>query len=101
MSFPQSDLRKQIPRIISILPGKALSPDAPPPEREQVRQIINQLVTPGPSANTPAAKKKAQLEAFTPAELMVLLHSSEKNAGLKATMEGTSHRCCVDRQGNR
>lgn len=84
-------MRRQLPRIISILPGKALTPDAPPPERDMVRQILTQVVAPTPPANaTPAAKKKAANAGFTPAELMVLLHNCEKESGLKATMDGAS-----------
>jgi symplekin len=89
VTLSQNDMRRQLPRIISILPGKALAPDTPPPERDMVRQILTQVIAPPIAANaTPAVKKKALSQGFTAAELMVLLHNCEKESGLKATMDG-------------
>lgn len=81
----KAEVRKQLPRLISILGGKA-------PERDLVRQIFSQILTTPPQAffadgNGHVARLKAS-EQLSPAELMVLLHHCEKESGLKPTMEG-------------
>lgn len=58
-----------------------------------VRSVFNSVVTVPPqtfgsvTSNLPRVR---QSELLTPAELMVLLHESEKEIGLKAAIEGTS-----------
>ncbi len=56
-----------------------------------VRSVFNSVVTVPPqtfgsvTSNLPRVR---QSELLTPAELMVLLHESEKEIGLKAAIEG-------------
>lgn len=89
-------MRRQLPRIISILPGKPPAPDVPPAERETVRQILTQVIaSPTPANATPVVRKKALEKGFTPVELLVLLHNCEKESGLKATMDGASRRALL------
>jgi len=77
----QSEVKKHLPRIVSLLNGKA-------PERELVRQVIFQLVDSPDSVLPPNTPRMLLGQRFTPAELLVLLHRFEKEAGLKPTMEG-------------
>ena len=83
-SLLQPDILRHLPRIVSILNGQA-EPKA------LVRSVFSSIVTTPPqtfgsvSSNLPRVR---QSELLTPAELMVLLHQSETEIGLKAAMEG-------------
>lgn len=83
-SILQADILRHLPRIVSILNGQA-EPKA------LVRSVFSSVVTTPPqtfgsvSSNLPRVR---QSELLTPAELMVLLHQSETEIGLKAAMEG-------------
>ncbi|CAL1714714.1 unnamed protein product [Somion occarium] len=77
------DILRHLPRIVSILNGK-------PEPKALVRSVFESIVTTPPqsfgsvSSNLPRVR---QSELLTPAELMVLLHKSESEIGLKAAME--------------
>ncbi|EAU90241.2 cleavage/polyadenylation specificity factor [Coprinopsis cinerea okayama7 len=79
----KSDIIKYLPRIVSILNGK-------PEPKNLVRSVFSSIVTTPPqtfgsvTSNLPRVR---QSELLTPAELMVLLHESEKEIGFKAAME--------------
>ena len=82
----KEDIMKHLPVIVSMLNGKA-------EEKNLVRSVFSSIVTTPPqsfgsvSSNLPRVR---QSELLTPAELMVLLHESEKEIGLKAAIEGQS-----------
>jgi symplekin len=77
---------KHLPRIVSLLNGEA-------EQKNLVRSVFSSIVTTPPltfgsvSSNLPRVR---QSELLTPAELMVLLHDSEKEIGLKSAIEGRS-----------
>ncbi|KZT10059.1 uncharacterized protein LAESUDRAFT_673791 [Laetiporus sulphureus 93-53] len=79
----KADILRHLPRIVSILNGK-------PEPRNLVRSVFSSVVTTPPqtfgsvTSNLPRVR---QSELLTPAELMVLLHESEKEIGLKAAIE--------------
>ena len=74
------EVRKHLPRIVSILCGK-------PAEREMLRQVVFTLVN-SPVSVLPAHQPRLRPDQqFSPAELLVTLHRNEKEAGLKPTME--------------
>ncbi|KIP10039.1 hypothetical protein PHLGIDRAFT_28714 [Phlebiopsis gigantea 11061_1 CR5-6] len=79
----KADILRHLPRIVSILNGK-------PEPKNLVRSVFSSVVTAPPqgfgsvSSNLPRVR---QSELLTPAELMVLLHESEKEIGLKAAIE--------------
>ncbi|KAK7061099.1 hypothetical protein VNI00_000835 [Paramarasmius palmivorus] len=79
----KSDIIRHLPRIVSILNGQ-------PEPKNLVRSVFNSVVTTPPqtfgsvSSNLPRVR---QSELLTPAELMVLLHDSEKEIGLKSAIE--------------
>lgn len=62
-----------------------------PEIRQLVKSVFESIVTTPPqtfgsvTSNLPRVR---QSELLTPAELMVLLHESEKEIGLKSTIEG-------------
>jgi len=74
-------------------------------QKNLVRSVFSSIVTTPPltfgsvSSNLPRLR---QSELLTPAELMVLLHDSEKEIGLKSTIEGkvteliTMARCLIN-----
>ncbi|KAI0322800.1 Symplekin tight junction protein C terminal-domain-containing protein [Amylostereum chailletii] len=79
----KQDIMRHLPRIVSILDGKA--------ERKAlVRSVFGAIVTTPPqgfgsvSSNMPRVR---QSELLTPSELMVLLHASEKEIGQEAAKE--------------
>lgn len=80
----QGDIIRHLPRIVSILNGQ-------PDNKNLVRQVFSSVVTTPPqtfgsvTSNLPRVR---QSELLTPAELMVLLHDSEKEIGLKSAIEG-------------
>lgn len=80
----KADIIRHLPRIVSMLNGQA-EPKA------LVKSVFGSVVTTPPSSfgsvssNMPRIR---QSELLTPAELMVLLHESEKDIGLKSTIEG-------------
>jgi symplekin len=80
----QPDIMRHLPRIVSILNGQ-------PEPKNLVRSVFSSIVTTPPqtfgsvTSNLPRVR---QSELLTPAELMVLLHESEKEIGLKSAMEG-------------
>jgi symplekin len=84
---PQPDIMRHLPRIVSILDGQA-------EPKNLVRSVFSSVVTTPPqtfgsvTSNLPRVR---QSELLTPAELMVLLHESEKEIGLKSAIEGINH----------
>lgn len=80
----QADIMRYLPRIISILNGQQ-------EPKNLVRSVFSSIVTTPPqtfgsvTSNLPRVR---QSELLTPAELMVLLHESEKEIGLKSAIEG-------------
>jgi len=78
------DIMKHLPRIVSILNGTQET-------KELVRSVFGAVVTMPPqtfgsvTSNLPRVR---QSELLTPAELMVLLHDTEKEIGIKSTIEG-------------
>jgi symplekin len=81
----QADIIRYLPRIVSTLNGQS-------EQKALVRSVFSSIVTTPPqsfgsvSSNLPRVR---QSELLTPAELMVLLHESEKEIGLKPGIEGT------------
>ncbi|KAL0953604.1 hypothetical protein HGRIS_004812 [Hohenbuehelia grisea] len=79
----KADIIKYLPRIVSILNGEA-------EPKNLVRSVFSSVVTTPPqtfgsvTSNLPRVR---QSELLTPAELMVLLHESEKEIGLKSAIE--------------
>ncbi|KDQ61760.1 hypothetical protein JAAARDRAFT_204204 [Jaapia argillacea MUCL 33604] len=79
----KADIVRHLPRIVSILNG---TPDM----KNLVRSVFGAIVTTPPetfgtvTSNLPRVR---QSELLTPAELMVLLHESEKEIGLKSAIE--------------
>ncbi|KAH9965034.1 Symplekin tight junction protein C terminal-domain-containing protein [Lactifluus volemus] len=77
------DIMKHLPRIVSILNGTQET-------KELVRSVFGAVVTTPPqtfgsvTSNLPRVR---QSELLTPAELMVLLHDTEKEIGLKSAIE--------------
>lgn len=75
---------RHLPRIVSILDGSQ-------EPKNLVRSVFSSVVTTPPqtfgsvSSNMPRVR---QSELLTPAELMVLLHESEKEISLKSAKEG-------------
>jgi symplekin len=80
----QPDILRHLPRIVSILNGQS-------EPKNLVRSVFGSIVTTPPqsfgsvTSNLPRVR---QSELLTPAELMVLLHESEKDIGLKSAIEG-------------
>jgi symplekin len=80
----KSDIMRYLPRIVSSLNGQA-------EPKNLVRSVFSSIVTTPPqtfgsvTSNLPRVR---QSELLTPAELMVLLHESEKEIGLKSAIEG-------------
>ncbi|KAG5647460.1 hypothetical protein DXG03_009391 [Asterophora parasitica] len=83
VSNDQPDIMRHLPRIVSILNGQA-------EPKNLVRSVFSSVVTTPPqtfgsvTSNMPRVR---QSELLTPAELMVLLHDSEKEIGLKSAIE--------------
>ncbi|KAI0629295.1 Symplekin tight junction protein C terminal-domain-containing protein [Trametes polyzona] len=79
----KADILRHLPRIVSILNGTA-------EPKNLVRSVFSSIVTTPPetfgkvTSNLPRVR---QSELLTPAELMVLLHQSEKEIGLKSAIE--------------
>ncbi|KAI8996570.1 Symplekin tight junction protein C terminal-domain-containing protein [Trametes punicea] len=79
----KSDILRHLPRIVSILNGT-------PEPKNLVRSVFSSIVQVPPetfgkvTSNLPRVR---QSELLTPAELMVLLHQSEKEIGLKSAIE--------------
>ncbi|KAG6891539.1 hypothetical protein C0992_004397 [Termitomyces sp. T32_za158] len=77
------DILRHLPRIVSILNGQT-------EPKNLVRSVFSSIVTTPPqtfgsvTSNLPRVR---QSELLTPAELMVLLHDSEKEIGLKSAIE--------------
>ncbi len=75
---------RHLPRIVSLLNGSQEMKDL-------VKNVFSAIVTTPPqtfgsvTSNLPRVR---QSELLTPAELMVLLHESEKEIGLKSCIEG-------------
>jgi symplekin len=75
---------RHLPRIVSILNGNT-------EPKNLVRSVFSSVVTTPPqsfgsvTSNLPRVR---QSELLTPAELMVLMHDSEKEIGLKSAIEG-------------
>jgi len=86
LPYLQPDIMRHLPRIVSILNGQA-------EPKNLVRSVFSSVVTTPPqtfgsvTSNLPRVR---QSELLTPAELMVLLHDSEKEIGLKSAIEGIS-----------
>ncbi|KAL1941146.1 hypothetical protein VTO73DRAFT_7358 [Trametes versicolor] len=79
----KADILRHLPRIVSILNGTQ-------EPKNLVRSVFSSIVTTPPetfgkvTSNLPRVR---QSELLTPAELMVLLHQSEKEIGLKSAIE--------------
>ncbi|KAF9054369.1 Symplekin tight junction protein C terminal-domain-containing protein [Panaeolus papilionaceus] len=79
----KADIMKHLPRIVSSLNGQAEN-------KNLVRSVFGSIVTTPPqtfgsvTSNLPRVR---QSELLTPAELMVLLHDSEKEIGRKSAIE--------------
>ncbi|KAJ3505780.1 hypothetical protein NLJ89_g7237 [Agrocybe chaxingu] len=79
----KADITRYLPRIVSSLNGQ-------PEPKNLVRSVFSSIVTTPPqtfgsvSSNLPRVR---QSELLSPAELMVLLHDSEKQIGLKSAIE--------------
>ncbi|KAG6821193.1 hypothetical protein H0H93_004013 [Arthromyces matolae] len=79
----KADIMRHLPQIVSILNGQA-------EPKNLVRSVFSSIVTTPPqtfgsvTSNLPRVR---QSELLTPAELMVLLHESEKEIGLKSAIE--------------
>ncbi|KAL4250329.1 hypothetical protein ABKN59_005891 [Abortiporus biennis] len=79
----KADILKHLPRIVSILNGQ-------PEPKNLVKSVFNSIVTTPPqtfgsvTSNLPRVR---QSELLTPAELMVLLHESEKEIGRRQAIE--------------
>ncbi|KAH0836650.1 Symplekin tight junction protein C terminal-domain-containing protein [Lanmaoa asiatica] len=79
----KTDIMRYLPRIVSILNGQQ-------EPKNLVRSVFSSVVTTPPqtfgsvTSNLPRVR---QSELLTPAELMVLLHESEKEIGLKSAIE--------------
>jgi len=79
----KADIMRHLPRIISFLNGTQEN-------KALVRSVFGSIVTTPPqtfgtvTSNMPRVR---QSELLTPAELMVLLHDSEKEIGLKSAIE--------------
>lgn len=75
---------RHLPHIVSTLNGT-------PETKALVKSVFESVVTTPPqtfgsvTSNLPRVR---QSELLTPAELMVLLHESEKEIGLKSAIEG-------------
>ena len=84
MLLLQTDIMRHLPRIVSSLNNQSET-------KNLVRSVFSSIVTTPPqtfgsvTSNLPRVR---QSELLTPAELMVLLHESEKEIGLKSAMEG-------------
>lgn len=80
----QNDILRHLPRIVSMLNGQQ-------EPKNLVRSVFESIVTTPPqtfasvTSNLPRVR---QSELLTPAELMVLLHHSEKEIGLNSAKEG-------------
>lgn len=85
---------RYLPRIVSSLNGQ-------PEPKNLVRSVFSSIVTTPPqsfgtvSSNLPRVR---QSELLTPVELMVLLHDTEKENGLKrkSAIEGVYQAICVN-----
>ncbi|KDR80507.1 hypothetical protein GALMADRAFT_264472 [Galerina marginata CBS 339.88] len=79
----KTDIMRYLPRIVSSLNGQQ-------EPKNLVRSVFSSIVTTPPqtfgsvTSNLPRVR---QSELLTPAELMVLLHESEKEIGLKSAIE--------------
>ncbi|EMD39061.1 hypothetical protein CERSUDRAFT_133852 [Gelatoporia subvermispora B] len=79
----KADILRYLPRVVSVLNGQ-------PEPKNLVRSVFNSVVVIPPqtfgsvTSNLPRVR---QSELLTPAELMVLLHESEKEIGLKSAIE--------------
>ncbi|KAF8909398.1 Symplekin tight junction protein C terminal-domain-containing protein [Gymnopilus junonius] len=79
----KADIMRYLPRIVSTLNGQ-------PEPKNLVRSVFSSIVTTPPqtfgsvTSNLPRVR---QSELLTPAELMVLLHDSEKEIGRKSAIE--------------
>lgn len=82
--YLQADIKRYLPRVVSMLNGQQ-------EPKNLVRSVFSSIVTTPPqtfgsvTSNLPRVR---QSELLTPAELMVLLHDSEKEIGRKSAMEG-------------
>ncbi|KAF8518981.1 Symplekin tight junction protein C terminal-domain-containing protein [Hysterangium stoloniferum] len=82
----KADILRHLPRIVSMLNGQ-------PEPKNLVRSVFGAIVTTPPqtfgsvTSNLPRVR---QSELLTPAELMVVLHESEKEIGLNSAKEAIS-----------
>ena len=86
------DIMRHLPKIVSTLNGTS--------EQKQLIRSVFQSVVQAPSetfgnvsTNLPRVR---QSELLMPVELMVLLHNSEKEIGLKSTIEGERRSICTE-----
>ncbi|KIY64034.1 hypothetical protein CYLTODRAFT_402460 [Cylindrobasidium torrendii FP15055 ss-10] len=78
----KADIIRHLPRIVSILDGK-------PENKALVKGVFSSVVTVPPDAGSSSSNmpRLRRQDMLTPAELMLLLHDSEKEIGIKQTME--------------
>lgn len=87
----KQEIMRHLPRIVSLLNGRQS-------ERDLIRSVFQSVVTTPPqnfgftSTNVPRVR---QSELLTPVELMVLLHQSEKEIGIKQSIEGAIFWLCL------
>lgn len=67
---------RHMPRIVALLNGQS-------EPKNTIRSVFTSVVTPLPGSGS-------NVPRVLPAELMVLLHKSEKEIGLKSAIEGKS-----------
>jgi symplekin len=81
----QAEIVKNLPRVVATLADGAQE------SKNLVRSVFTSIVqTPSQTFGTVTSNlpRVRQSELLTPAELMVLLHESEKEVGLKPTIDG-------------
>lgn len=79
----KAEILRQLPRIVSLLNGR-------PAEKELVRQVFQSVVTTPPQSFgsvTSNVARVRQSELLTPVELLALLHTAEKEIGIKQSIE--------------
>ena len=77
----QAEMFRYIPRIVTVLNNT-------PEEKLIVRSAFLSVLAPASlSFSATATSVRQRHELLTPVELMVLLHTSEKEMGLKQTIE--------------
>lgn len=77
----QPEVLQYLPKIVSLLNGT-------PEQRSMIRSVFLAATAPPSVLAGKNAPNKTKADEITPVELMTLLHNSEKEAGVKQTIEG-------------